>query len=180
MRDMNKHNLSTSNFSGRKGAWIVISKFIAFWVVIIGFFFCAIFPQYENFYNASLIDKVNRVESIDEPKIVLIGDSNVAFGVRSELIEEALDMPVVNMGLHAGLGAAFHEEMAKLNVNPGDIIIICHLRFNDKDIMDETAASLAWITIENHLELWKMIRLKDVPMMIKTFPTYMKKRIRCF
>ena len=43
------------------------------------------------------------------------------FGFNSEEIEEAMGMPVVNMGLHGGMGNAFHEEMGKLNVQPGRI-----------------------------------------------------------
>lgn len=175
---MNRHNLYTSSFDGKKGAFIVLAKFIAFWALILTFFFVKISPQYLYGYMASLIDKVERIELIDEPKIVLIGNSNVAFGIRSELIEEALGMPVVNMGLHGGLGNAFHEEMARLNINAGDIIIICHSDFGGaNDMFKESAASLAWIAIENHIELWKILRWKDIPMMVKTFPTYMKKAI---
>lgn len=175
MKDMNKHNLSTSNFNAKKDVLTVIIKFLIIWVIILGFFFCVVSPEYAKGYTASLIDKVNRLESVNEPKIILIGNSNVAFGIRSEMIEAAFEMPVINMGLHGGLDNALHEEMAKFNVNRGDVIIICHSEFNDDDTLSESAAALAWITIENHWELWKMIRIKDIPAMLKSFPTYMKK-----
>ncbi|MCM1213715.1 MAG: hypothetical protein NC331_00445 [Lachnospiraceae bacterium] len=155
-------------------------KFILFWAVILGFFFTKISPQYLYGYDASLIDKVERLESIAEPKIVLISNSNVAFGFRSELIETAFGMPVVNMGLYGSIGNAFLEEMAKLNICEGDIIVICHSSFDDNDDFSEAQASLTWTTIENHLELWKLLRWKDVPMMIKTFPTYLKKSINLY
>ena len=53
------------------------------------------------------IDKHQRLSSIQESKVVLVGGSNLPFGIKSPLIEEALGMPVVNMGLHAGLGMNF-------------------------------------------------------------------------
>ena len=104
--------------------------------------------------QASLIDKVQRLENLHEPKIVLIGDSNLAFGIDSEKIEEAFGMPVVNMGLHGGLGNAFHEEMTRLNVTEGDIYIICHCSYSDDGQLKNK--ELAWITLENHPSLWKI------------------------
>ena len=83
--------------------WKFILKLILFLGITAGFLL-HLSPQYLGNYQASLIDKVQRLESIHEPKIVLIGDSNLAFGIDSEKIEEAFDMPVVNMGLHGGLG----------------------------------------------------------------------------
>ena len=97
---------------------VLFSALIVFSVVVIG-------PQYQESYQAALKDKVDRIMSIDEPKIVLIGNSNLAFGMQSQLIEEEFGMPVVNLGLHGSTGHPIIEEVAKLNVNPGDIYICC-------------------------------------------------------
>ena len=78
--------------------------------------------QHEDGYCASLIDKAARLESINDPKIILVGNSNLSFGMDSRRVQEALNMPVVNLGLHGGLGNAFHEDIAKLNINSGDIV----------------------------------------------------------
>lgn len=50
-------------------------------VIINGFFLHYISPQYFYGYDASIIDKVNRAESISEPKIILVGNSNLAYGI---------------------------------------------------------------------------------------------------
>ena len=136
-------------------------------------FFYKITPQYETGYNASILDKSARLNSINGPKIVLIGDSNVSFGFQSDLIEQAYGIPVVNMGLHGGLGNAFHEEMAKMNVQEGDIYVICHHTFADNGKIDDT--ELAWITLENHFALWSLPSVQDIPGMAKAFPSYIKK-----
>lgn len=117
-------------------------------------FFACVPAQYADSYNASLIDKVERLESIDEPKIILVGNSNLAYGIDSQLIEEEIGMPVVNMGLHAGLGNKFLERTALLRINEGDLIVVCHSNYSDKDELMQ--ADLAWITLENHWELWKI------------------------
>ena len=48
-------------------------------------------------------DKLHVLSATISPKVVLVGGSNLAFGIDSELISKSLGMPVVNMGLHAGL-----------------------------------------------------------------------------
>lgn len=160
--------------TNKKDLYILIFKLMLFAAIIL-FFFDHIMPQYEHIYTASLVDKAERLESIDEPKIVLIGDSNVAFGFDSQRIEERFGMPVVNMGLHGGIGAAFHDEMAKMNVTQGDIYVICHIDYSDQDLIDDPV--LAWSTIENHKQLWKLIRGKDIYPMLKAYPTYLNKAL---
>ena len=115
--DMNRHNLFTFNF--KENLIFCIKLIILLGIVLV---MCLhIMPQYQGAYTAALLDKVERLNSIEQPKLVLLGNSNLAFGMNSEKIEDALGMPVVNMGLHGGLGNAFHEEMGKMNVTEGDI-----------------------------------------------------------
>lgn len=165
---MNRRSSSTSN-SKRNMAFLL--KLVAALCLLAGYIY-HVLPQYENSYNASLIDKVERLESIDGPKIVLLGHSSLAFGIDSERIEEAFGMPVVNMGLHGGNGNAFHEEMAKYNVEQGDIYIICHSDYDDDNVIQD--AMTAWSSIENHLNLWKILRVNDIGTMAKAFPIYLK------
>lgn len=141
-------------------------------ITILLIFLSNVIPSYEQHYMAALLDKVERLQSIDEPKIVLIGNSNWVFGVDSGKLEEYFGKPVVNMGMHGGLGNAFQEEMAKINVTPGDIYVICHTSYSDENIPLDPA--LLWITIENHPQLWKMVRKEDVPHLIDSFPVYLK------
>lgn len=118
------------------------------------------------------MDKVNRLKQTDGPKIVLIGNSNLAFGIDSAKIEKELGMPVVNMGVHGGVGNAFNERAALINVDPGDLYVICHTNYDDADVIKNQ--KLAWITIENHYELYQFIRPKDWPQMVKAYPTYLR------
>ncbi len=166
---MNKNNLSTSSF---KENIKFLLKLFLFLGMVIAFFF-HVMPQYENLYTASLLDKTERLKSVDGPKIVLLGNSNLTFGMDSEQLESEIGMPVVNMGLHGGAGNAFHEEMAKLHVTEGDIYIICHTDYaDDGSLPDEV---LIWTVIENHFELWELLRPCDIYPMIERYPVYLKK-----
>ena len=171
---MNNHSLSTSN--SKKNINFIIKLIVAL-MLLIGYVY-HVLPQYEQGYNASLIDKVNRLESIDGPKIVLLGHTNLTFGINSELIEETMGIPVVNMGLHGDNGNAFHEEMAKYNVTSGDIYVLCHSDYNDNNLIGNTL--IAWSTIENHFHLWKILRTEDVVKMAESFPVYLKKSLNLY
>ena len=137
------------------------------------FFFSKIAPQYTETYEASIIDKVARLESLESPKIILVGNSNLVFGIQSELIQEQRGIPVVNLGLHGGLGNMFHEDMAKLNIGEGDIVVICHTSYADSNELGNP--ELTWMTIENHQNLWKIIRAEDIGTLLIGLPSYVLK-----
>lgn len=184
VKPMNRHNLFTSNSETSPGTrqagqtratLFFLAKLLGLFVVLLLFFGKVIMPQYLYSYNASLLDKVERLTSLSEPKIVLISNSNLAFGMKSELLEEAFHMPVVNAGVHGGLGNALQEEIAKVNLTEGDLIIVCHTDYDDDDTIVDPV--IAWLTIENHPALWKLIRPKDIPDMYFAYPDYAKRII---
>ena len=176
---MSKNNLYTSNSEKLllKENVKFFLKLLLFACMVIAYLY-HIMPQYEGNYVASLVDKVERLESIEEPKIVLLGNSNLTFGIQSDLIESEIGMPVVNMGLHGGLGNAFHERMAGYNVTAGDIYILCHSSFADDGSISDT--TLAWVTLENHSKLWKLVHLSEMYSMLKGYPAYLKSCIALY
>lgn len=167
MKDMNRHNSSISNFRSNLR---LFGKVLIVFIFVIALCF-NMMPQYSEGYNASILDKIARLKELDEPKIVLLGNSNLPFGMDSSMIEKEFGMPVVNMGLHGGCGNAFHEELGKINVHEGDIYILCHTDYVDEGIVSPV---VMWTVIENHFELWKLLRLRDIPVMIKAYPAYLK------
>lgn len=168
-QDMNKNNLSISS---SKENIKFMGKLILFFIMVVAFCFY-VMPQYKNDYLAALLDKMERLKSIDEPKIVLVGNSNLVFGIQSEMIEKELGMPVVNMGLHGGIGNVFHERMAQCHVTEGDIYILCHTSYADDDSLSDEV--LVWSAIEDHFELWELLRISDIYPMLKNYPTYLKR-----
>ena len=138
---------------------------------IFGIFFVG--NQYQENYLGSILDKVARLKSINKPKIILIGPSSVRFGINSKMLQDAINMPVVNLGLSAPLGNKFHEDLAKFNINSGDLVIVCHHDFSDNGLIH--SASYAWLTIEYHLDLWPLIEFKDYLNMLAAYPNYFGK-----
>lgn len=81
-------------------------------------------PDSSNHYFSAIVDKANRLESVDGPKLIITGGSNVAFGVDSRRIGEALGREAINLGLHAGLGLDFCLNVVKEDLNAGDLVVI--------------------------------------------------------
>jgi hypothetical protein len=72
----------------------------------------------------ALPDKVERLTKLQSPKIVLIGGSSCSFGFDSEIIEDSIGMPVVNMAAHAGLGLKYFLDQVREYIKPGDIVLL--------------------------------------------------------
>ena len=84
----------------------------------------AIPSQYTEAYVGVLNEKVDRLMSIEEDKIVVIGGSSVAFALDSALMEEELGKPVVNFGLYAALGTKLMLDLSRDGIKDGDIVIL--------------------------------------------------------
>jgi len=57
-------------------------------------------------------------------KVVFVSGSNIIFGLDSKRLAESWDKPVINFGLHAGLGLAYILERSKRILGTGDIVIL--------------------------------------------------------
>ena len=73
-------------------------------------------------YLGGVRAKQERLASLGSPKVVLVGGSNVTFGLDSPLLEEALCRPVVNMTIHASLGFRFMVEQLDGGLGKGDLV----------------------------------------------------------
>jgi hypothetical protein len=75
-------------------------------------------------YLGAIIDKHERLSTIKSPCIILAGGSNLAFGINSELIEKELKIPIVNLGLHGGLGLEFMLGELKSSIKERDTVYL--------------------------------------------------------
>jgi hypothetical protein len=57
-------------------------------------------------------------------KVVLLGGSNVLFGLSARRLEEAHGIPAVNLGQHAGLGRRYILHYGLSAAQPGDLIVL--------------------------------------------------------
>lgn len=100
----------------------------------------------------SNIDKHHRLDSLASPKIVFVGGSNLAFGLNSQLIEDSLKLPVVNMGLHAGFGLKYMLSEVGSRINKGDIVIVTpeYQQFLDNLYLGEKVLIALLFDVDKH------------------------------
>ncbi len=120
--------------------------------------------QYSDTFVGVLDEKLERLTSIEEDKIVIVGGSSVAFGIDSELMEQELGCPVVNFGLYAALGTKLMLDLSRAGIKEGDVVILApeldaqtlSLYFsaeNTLNAIDDDMSMLRYIPSEHYLSL---------------------------
>lgn len=111
---------------------MVMAVFVGMTLAIVMF----LIPFEEDNFYLAIVDKHEALETTAPPRIILVGGSNVAFGIDSEKMENELHLPVVNTGLHAGIGLPYMLNDVKPYLKEGDTILIIpeySQFFDDKD-----------------------------------------------
>jgi hypothetical protein len=79
-------------------------------------------PDPNHYYQASVL-KSRLLQQTRAPRIILVGGSNIAWGIDSELIERELRLPAINAGLDFHIGISPLIELREY-MQPGDIIVV--------------------------------------------------------
>jgi hypothetical protein len=77
-----------------------------------------------NHYLLALHDKLARLETCQGNRLVVLGGSNVAFGIHSQELQRATGMETVNLGLHMSLGLHLPIECVRQHGRCGDVVIL--------------------------------------------------------
>ena len=102
-------------------------KFLVFFssiAVVLGLLAGMFLPSDPQNYMAAWIDKIALLKNTPAPRILLVGGSNLTFGVDSALLSSATGLPVVNTSLHAGFGLDVTLNLVKPFIRKGDIILL--------------------------------------------------------
>lgn len=138
--------------------------------VVTGFTFAT--PcQYDKTFLGELTFKHQRLASIKEEKIVLIGGSNLAFGLDSAKLEEYLKMPVVNYGLYATIGTKAMLDMSRNYINHGDIVVICPETDKQTYSLYYNAHSM-WQALDCDLSMLKDVGFSNLGKLIAAIPEF--------
>jgi hypothetical protein len=115
-----------------KGTVLLIAAYLSVFAIF------AFVPEVNDFADGSII-KHRRLAETGGRRIVLIGGSNLSFGVDSAILEGATGCSVVNMGMNGYLGVRFMLEEAKPYLRTGDIVVIAFEYDNFHKSVDGTA-----------------------------------------
>lgn len=80
-------------------------------------------PDLSDYGRASVL-KHERLATTPGRRIVLVGGSNLAYGIDSALLEEQTGCPAVNMGMNGYFGVEFMAEEVQPGLRSGDIVVV--------------------------------------------------------
>ena len=75
-------------------------------------------------YIAAVLEKDRLIRNTPSPKVILVGGSNLAFGVDSRMLRDSLGLSVVNMGLYAKLGIKYMLAQVEPYIARNDVVVI--------------------------------------------------------
>ena len=75
-------------------------------------------------YFSSTKLKHKRAQDIERPMLLLAGGSNLPYGVNSASLQEALQIPVVNLGQNGSLGLPWILEELRYLADSGDMVVL--------------------------------------------------------
>lgn len=137
----------------------ILAAFLLFETVCLGIL---LFPSgtFASSYQATIQDKERLLKETNDPKIIFVAGSSGAFGLNAPELEEASGYKVVNLGLHAGFGFSFISEIAKANINPGDIVLLGYEYYwTGEDAFTTIGVDLVMSGIDDRISMYRYVRL---------------------
>ena len=67
--------------------------------------------------------KTRYLNSVESPRVILVGGSSLHYGVDSEWLESELGVPVINMGLQGSIGMNYMLESVASHLREGDVVV---------------------------------------------------------
>ena len=133
-------------------------------IAMITLTFWGIRPDPSHYFAGSLLH-IKLLQTTPSPRIILVGGSNVSFGIDAELMQRTLGIPVINDGLHAVLGLAPLRELQEY-LREGDTVILSleYDLFTNHDVIDGDPVFLSdWIEYSPHRIKYLSHPLTDTP-----------------
>jgi mitochondrial fission protein ELM1 len=140
-------------------------------VSVVATVFFAIPNQYTKTYVGELEKMFERLKNTKKRKIIVVGGSNVAFGLRSDLVEEQLGMPCINFGLYGTLGTKIMMDLSKVNIAEGDCVILApEMTSQPMSLYFNPDAALR--ALNGNMEMLSYIASDNRVEMLNYLPTY--------
>ena len=132
-------------------------------------------PVFDETYYGELPYMFNRLKNTKDRKIVFVGNSALAFGLRTDLMEEELGIPVVNFGLYGAIGTKAMIDLSKVNINQDDIVILAP-EINAQGLSLYFSSENMWRSIDGHFAMLRYIAKENRESMTGNFPSFAAKK----
>ena len=150
---------------------LLLSSFVFSVLIVLVYFI----PDGNN-YPLVTLDKHARLAATGKPKVVLVGGSNLAYGIDSALIEKATGRYTVNMGMNGYLGVRFMLEEIKPGLNANDLVVLSFEYDSFYKTVDGAGKDLLMVT-KTRLESLSALTLGQAYDVASTIPYAAQKKV---
>ena len=163
---------------------ILIFVFILSPFLILTSFDLAIQNEYSQYYYAELSSMYEKLKNTNNRKIVIIGNSNVCFGVESRLFEEListddLKYEVVNFGLYGAIGTKTMLDLAKNYINKDDILILIPEEYQQSMSLYFSAKEM-WYALDSNRSMFNDLDSRSKEALIGNYFDYVSKKYKSY
>ncbi|MCR5823343.1 MAG: leucine-rich repeat protein [Lachnospiraceae bacterium] len=128
---------------------------------------------YELDYDAALARKYMRLKNSEGKRIILVGGSNLCFGINSEMIREAFpDYDVVNFSATYLYGLAPLLDIVAHNVREEDVVVICPEYRDRMFCVNDLSAWTNWEYVDLNPDILKDLDIKKNRAVLNGVLTY--------
>ena len=136
---------------------------------------------YGDTYYAVLAKMHQRLETADGPKILVVGGSNVAFGLNGALLEELLEEQGYNytvcpFGLYAAVGTGAMLDLARDDLGQGDIVVLA-MEPTSETMSEYFGASAFWKCAEEAPEMLLELGKQRQAAVFGNYVPYLQERL---
>ena len=135
-------------------------------------------PQFWQTFYGEIPALYQRLKDAPGKRIVLIGNSALAFGVRTDLLEQEMGgYSAILFGVYGAVGTKAMLEISKVSIQPGDIVIIA------PELYEQTASLYFsptdfWRTADGEAEMLRFLSPEEKVQMVYAFPAYAAEKYR--
>ncbi|WP_162872830.1 hypothetical protein [Austwickia chelonae] len=133
-------------------------------------------PRYDRTFNSALNEKIDRLENLPGPRVILVAGSSGSFGLDQEQLAQKVGMPTVNISLQSGYGMRFQTDLVRGNLHKGDIVIIAY-EYAMMSLLDSYSPELVLTGFDGHLRRFRYIPRESWLDTATYFPTFFSKKM---
>ena len=139
---------------------------------------------YGEAYYAELAELYQRLYETRGKKIVIVGGSNVAFGVNGELLEESLRQmrqhyTVCPFGLYAAVGTSAMLDLSLDALGEGDVVILA-VEPGSQTMSTYFGATAFWKCVEEKPEMLLKLSGSKLSAMVGNYVPYLQERLSIY
>lgn len=121
--------------------------------------------------------KTELLKSVSQPRIILVGGSNVSFGINSKMIKDILRYNPINTAIHANIGLKFMCDNTLKYVKKGDVVVLLPEYTHYVSDLDKGSEELLRILLDADISSIEHINMEQFINMVPFLPRYIMSKI---